>query len=248
VTLPPGLLASDFYYILPELVLTGGALLLLRRTAEPARRRALALAGVGLAGIALPLAGALAGADYLNARNLLPALVPLLAALGVGLGASRAARAGGALLAALCALSLGIVVAVAADPQYQRPDWRGLARALGHTGDARAIVVSPANGVLPMRLYRRRMRAVRPAGAVVVEVDVVAVAGARGAGEAPELPAQLGTSLGVAGFGAPRRIATDRWEILRFRAPAPVHVTPPAVAAVRFAPDAPAVELLPGRG
>lgn len=224
----------------------GGAWLLLRRTAEPARRRALAVAGVGLAGIALPLAGALAGADYLNARNVLPALVPLLAALGVGLGASAARRTGAALLAALCALSLAVVVAVAADPQYQRPDWRGLARALGHARSPRAIVVSPANGTLPLRYYRRALRPMPARGAAVGEVDVVAVAGAAGAGAAPSLPAQIGTTL--VPFPPPSRASTDRWVILRFRAPQPLFVAPPALAQVRFSPEPPAVELLPPGG
>ena len=140
--------------------------------AHAARRRASARCcspRSALVGVALPLLAALGGADYLNTRNVLPALIPLLAALAVGCAACDRPRAGLALLAALCAISLAIVVGVAADGQYQRPDWRGLARALGPgpAGGARAIVVSPANGELALRYYRRGLRTMAAGGADV---------------------------------------------------------------------------------
>jgi hypothetical protein len=148
-------------------------------------------------------------------------------------------------LCALCALSLAIVVAVAADHRYQRADWAGLARALGRSDEPRALVISPANGELPLRFYRRDLRALSGAGAAVREVDVVAVAGSSSPGGGAKLPAQVGTALGVAGFGSPQRIAAGTYELLRFRAPRPVAVMPNALAALRFAPQLPSVDLLP---
>jgi len=227
-------------------VVVAGAWLLLRRTPRPARERALLLAAVGAVGVALPLLAALAGADYLNTRNLLPALVPLLAALAVGYGASDAPRLGRALLAAQCAISLAVVVAVAADAQYQRQDWRGLAHALGGGDGPRALVITPANGELALRYYRPGLRTMSPRGAAVREVDVVTVAGSRDPGKAPEIPRPTATALGVAGFAPAGERTTETFAILRFRAigGVVVPVAPDPLAALRFGARSPAVDVL----
>jgi mannosyltransferase len=231
--------------IVGGLLVAGAAWLLLGRTERNARERAFAVAALAALGLALPLAAALAGADYLNARNAIPALVPCAAVLGVAFGASRPRLPGLALLGALCALSLAIVVAVAADRRYQRPDWKGLARALGHAAEPRAIVISPGNGDPPLRFYLAGLRTMAPAGLAVREVDVVAVAGSTSPGAAPRLPAQVGTALGLSGFGTPRRTATASYELLRFRVPGPVPVTPNSLAIVRFSQASPSVDVLP---
>ena len=239
LALPLGLLGAA--------LVAGGAWLLARRTPRPARDRALLLAGIGAVGIALPLVAALAGADYLNTRNLLPALIPLLAALAVGCAAPEARRTGSAVLAGLCALSLAIVVTVAVDEQYQRQDWKGLADALGRSDGTRALVVSPANGELALRYYRPGLRTMAPEGAAVREVDVVAVAGSPDPGKAPELPAQVGTALGVQGFGLPQRTRTETYALLRFAAlgDASPSVTPDPLGALRFGEAFPSVGVLP---
>jgi mannosyltransferase len=233
--------------LLGGLLVLGGAWLVWRRTPPAAQRPALALAALGALGVALPLLAALVGVDYLNARNVLPALVPLLAALAVGYGASVPPRAGLALLVALCALSLAIVVTVAADSQYQRPNWKGLAGALGASGGTRALVVAPANGELALRYYRRGIRTMGPTGAAVREVDVVAVAGSRNPGEVPELPPQVGATLAVPGFGSPRATTSSTYELLRFRTTGatPVPVGPDRLAALRFGQLPPSVDVLP---
>jgi mannosyltransferase len=219
---------------------------LLATRADPApRRRAGLVAAIGGIGLALPLLGALAGADYLNARNVIPALVPLICAVAAGFAAPRAGRTGLALLGALCALSTAVVVTVAADEEYRRPDWKGLAAALGAEDAERAIVVSPGNGDPPLRFYRRGLRRLPGAGVRVREVDVVGVAGSGGPGEPPELPARVGTLLPYPEFGEPERIATDSYVILRFRASRPVFVQPQQLASVRFSQLPPSVDLLP---
>lgn len=226
----------------------GGAWLLLRRTDPALRRSALLVAVIGAAGVVLPLLAALAGADYLNARNVLPALVPVLAALAVGCAAGRAARAGAVLLAGLCALSLGIVVAVAADAEYQRPDWRALAQALGRSDEARALVITPATGELVLRYYRPGLARMAPEGAAVGAVEVVSVATAPDPGAAPRLAPQVGTTLAVGGFGEPTRTRTSAYQLLRFTtagdAPA-VQVPRDPLGQVRFGEPYPSVSLLP---
>jgi mannosyltransferase len=241
LALPLGLLGAS--------LVAGGAWLLLRRTPPAVRTRALALVAVGAIGLVLPLVAALAGADYLNTRNLLPALIPLLAALGIGCGASAPQRAGMAALAGLCALSLAIVIAVTADAQYQRQDWRGLARALGDRDDPRALVISPANGELALRYYRPGLRTMGPQGAAVGEVDVVAVAGSPDPGKAPELPKPTGTALAVPGFEPASQTGTNTFAILHFRAagPVPVEVTPNPLGTLRFGEPFPSVAVLPAR-
>ena len=228
-------------------LVAGGVWLLVARTEGRVRAGGFGVAGIGLVGVLLPLAAAPAGVDYLNARNTLPALVPLLAALGVGYGGARAARVLGTwLLACLCVLSVAVVVAVAADADYQRPDWAGLADALGSAAGQRALVVSPANGSLVLSYYRPGLRTMTAEGARVREVDVVAVAGSGRPGAAPELPELLGTTLAVPGFGAPQRSATSTYEILRFRATdEPVAVTPDPLGIVRFGVLPPAIAVLP---
>jgi mannosyltransferase len=156
LALPSGLLGAA--------LILSSVWLLLRHAERRVRERALLVGAIGLTGVALPLAGAAVGADYLNARNLIPALVPLAAMLGAGFATvvpRWGARLGGALAALLCAMSVVIVVTVASDNEYQRPDWKGLARALGSSSEPRAVVISPANGEVALRYYRRALRADR---------------------------------------------------------------------------------------
>jgi mannosyltransferase len=238
LALPFGLLGAG--------LIAAGAWLLLRRTPRPPRKRALLLAAIGSVAVALPLLAALVGADYLNTRNLLPALVPLLAVLGVAYGASAPARVGLSLLAALGALSLAIVIAVASDAQYQRQDWKGLAHALGRSYGPRALVISPANGELALRYYLPGLRIMGADGARVRELDVVAVAGSPDPGKASVLPPLTGSTLGVPGFGRARETRTGTYAVLRFHSAADrvVPVTPIPAAALRFGDRFPSVDVL----
>jgi mannosyltransferase len=239
LALPFGLLGAA--------LVAGGAWLVARPTPRAARDRALLLAAIGGVAVALPLLAALIGVDYLNTRNLLPALIPLLAALAVGCCASAPARVGLTLLAGLCAISLAIVVAVASDAQYQRQNWRGLAHALGTLDGTRALVISPANGELALRYYRPGLRTMGADGTTVREVDVVAVAGSRDPGKAPELPPLTATAPAVAGFGPAPETSSGTFAVLRFPAlaDAAVPVTPIPLSAVRFGDRLPAVDVLP---
>ena len=79
--------------------------------------------------VALAAAAALAGKDYLIERNLLPALVPLAAAVAIGFATARARRLGLVLAVALCAYWLAFDLYVTQTPNLQRPDFRDRRRA-----------------------------------------------------------------------------------------------------------------------
>jgi uncharacterized membrane protein len=78
--------------------------------------------------------------DFVLARNLMPALVPLLVALAVGFSLRRARRAGTILAAALLAYSLGFSVWASLSPALQRPNWDAVATELGEPTVPRAMV------------------------------------------------------------------------------------------------------------
>lgn len=128
-------------YALIPVVLVGIALLLgLVRGSERERKGLGVGLAVGLGVALLASAAALAGKDYVMERNLLPALVPLLAAAAIGFGASGGRRVGLVLAVVLCAYWLAFDVHVTNTPNLQRPDFRSLTETLGPPQRPRAIV------------------------------------------------------------------------------------------------------------
>jgi hypothetical protein len=85
------------------------------------------LAGMGAAAAALALGAVMLGVDVFLSRYLIASLVPLIAAVAVGLTGTSARWVGVAAVAAVGAVSLTAVVAVARDPDLQRADWAGVA-------------------------------------------------------------------------------------------------------------------------
>jgi len=140
--------------ILPLLAVLAGLLLLALR-ADRGERRAgglmLALAAVTIAG-PLTLALVAPGKDYVLARNLLPALVPLLVAVAIGVTARRARCSGMVIASVLVAYSLGFCVWVSLAPAWQRPDWDTVAARLGEPTAPRAIVLWTL-GAASLRYY-----------------------------------------------------------------------------------------------
>jgi uncharacterized membrane protein len=128
------------YALLPA-ILIGIALLIVAIRGSRGERRGAALGLViGLGVAALALAAALIGKDYVVERNLLPALVPLAVAAGIGFGAERARRVGLLCAVVLCAYWLAFDFHVTQTPNLQRPDFRAITRALGPPRMPRAIV------------------------------------------------------------------------------------------------------------
>ena len=126
------------------LVLAAASFGLLALRGERDEKRAaavpLAVAAVTI-GVPLSLAIASTSKDYFLARNLLPALVPLVLVVAIGSTASRARRLGAVLAAGLVAYSLAFCVWVSLDEELQRPDWRRVAERLGEPQAPRATVL-----------------------------------------------------------------------------------------------------------
>jgi mannosyltransferase len=161
------------YALIPTL-LGGLALLLLAVRADPRERRGAALGlALGLGVVGLAALAALVGKDYVVERNLLPALLPLAAAVAIGCSLGGARRLGAVLAIALCAYWLAFDAYVTQTPNLQRPDFRTLSQAVGSARVPRAVVswklaADPVRWYLggrAPRMYGGRQR--------VREVDVV---------------------------------------------------------------------------
>jgi mannosyltransferase len=128
--------------VVPGLIVIAGLWLVFARGEQRERRGAgipLALAAVTAV---VPLAIGLldSSKDYVLARNLMPALVPLLVALAVGFTLRGARRRGAVLAGLLVAYSLGFSIWASLSPALQRPDWDAVASTLGEPTVPRAMV------------------------------------------------------------------------------------------------------------
>jgi mannosyltransferase len=170
-------------------LLTAAAVLLAVLRAEGRERRALRLgAGMGVAALVIALLLALLGADYYLARYLLAAWLPLALVTAAGLGARRVRVVGVGMAVAVAAIGTFVAISVASRKELQRDDWRGIARTLGPPKVARAILVQPIHGSIPLRLYMPGLKPLPPAGATVGEIVAVAIA-PREAGKDRHAPA-----------------------------------------------------------
>lgn len=151
-----------------------GLVLLAARADAAQRRGALVAAVVGGSAVGVPVALALAGADYVNGRNLIGALVPLLVVVAAGLGARRAGVVGAAATAAIVAVSFSVLDAAQEDRVAQRPGFRQVASVIGPAHGKRAILLEGSRTwARPLGLYLPRTWWMPRRGATVTEVDVV---------------------------------------------------------------------------
>jgi mannosyltransferase len=138
----------------PLILISAAFVLLVARGTRGERRAALiplAVSGVAI-GVPLLLAIGPGGKDFVLTRNLLPALVPFLAAVAVALTVERARRLGTAIAVLLLVYSLGFSVWASTDPDLQRPDWEAVAEHLGEPDGPRATVTWVI-GEAPLRYY-----------------------------------------------------------------------------------------------
>jgi uncharacterized membrane protein len=201
---------------LVPLALALAALALLPLRGDRGERRAVAIPlAVSLAAIGIPLALAVVspGQDFVLARNLLPALVPLLVAVAIALSLPAARRLGTVLGALLVAYSLGFCVWASAAPDLQRPDWSVVAERLGEPAAPRAIVTW-ALGEASLRYYLSTgaIQVIPAEGYewLVHEVDFVSD------GTVPSPAPLLG-----AGFRETAVVDAGRLQIRRFARPGP---------------------------
>jgi 4-amino-4-deoxy-L-arabinose transferase-like glycosyltransferase len=208
------------------IVLAGLGVALICRRDERASTWGAPLA-VGLTCILAPVLLALTGVDFLNTRNLLPALPLLLVAVAIWFAVPRR---GVLLAAALALVFVAVTVLVDANPRYRRDDWRGASRALGAPTRARVVVISPGSGFLPLELYQRGLRPLS-APVSISELDVVALPPRRtGQGISPA-PSPLRDLAPPPGFHLARSFYAPTYTVLRFRAQAPTEATPASIAA-----------------
>jgi mannosyltransferase len=155
------------------------ALALLLRRGEGRERRAAArplLLVAAAIGIPVALALIEASKDFVLARNLIPALVPLLAAIGIAVSSPASRRLGAVVGALLVAYSLGFCVLASTDEQFQRPNWSAVAEHMGAPHGPRATVTWTL-GEAPLRYYLStgaiQIRAKESYDWLVKEVDFV---------------------------------------------------------------------------
>jgi hypothetical protein len=211
-----------------------GLVLLLRRGDLLERRGALVAGSIGAAGFIIPLALVAVGLDFFIYKNVLATLLPFAVVVGGGFGAAGAGRLGVGLAAGLVALSLGVVVATASAPKYQRETWREGAEALGAPEGERAIVVTPGDAAPgPLAAYLPDAHRLQEETALVAEVDVLALPRRKlGAIANPELPS-LDVLPGppAPGYELVDSRRTDDFLLLRYRAPAPRRLSEDLLAA-----------------
>lgn len=216
-----------------------GRLLRLRR--RPGMTGIGIVAGLAAAMVVVPAVLAVAGPDFLNTRNVLPALPLLLLLVAAGLTLLPRPATGTLLGAGLGLVLLAVTVAVAARPEYQRDDWRDLATALGPAAGARAVVVSPGSGARPLRLYRPGLRPMPASGRPVSEVAVVAIAPRSDRGGMDRPPAPPAAPALPPGFARTAVRSSRTFTVATYRSPAPVAVTPGPLAAAALWPGDAAV-------
>ena len=140
--------------IFPLAMCAAALALLLWRGSRDEKRSALLPLAVGVAAIGIPIALALVSPskDYVLARNLIPALLPLLVVVAIATTLPAARRLGAVIGIALVVYSLGFCVAASTAPSLQRPDWDAVAGKLGEPTGPRAMVTWTI-GEAPLRYY-----------------------------------------------------------------------------------------------
>ena len=195
---------------------------------------------VGLGSILVPAALAVLGVDFVNTRNLLPALPFLLIVIAIGLSVTGPGQSGTLVAALIGALFLVVVGLVDTNAQYERPDWRGVGAALGAASSPRVMVVSPGSGLLPLQIYQPGLRSLTGATSVS-ELDVVAIP-PQLTGSGIGSPPRPGAPLAVpSGFELYQASYGSTFTVLRYRAAAPVRVAASGLIGLSLEPGTLAV-------
>jgi 4-amino-4-deoxy-L-arabinose transferase-like glycosyltransferase len=208
-----------------------------------ARRGGLAAAGLALAGLVLVLMFVAAVVDDLLTRNLLAIWMPAAIAVAGGLALMRPRLLGPAITAAMCACGIVAAIGVATSRDFERPDWRVVARVIGPrpapavaAGGGRAILVQHYRDLLPLSLYVPGIRFMSRRGATVSELDVVSFTTPPSPGFCwwgpwcNLWPSRMQRSYHIRGFHPVWRRHALRFTILRLVPDHPLRLTPHAVS------------------
>lgn len=203
------------------------ALAVLALRGQARERRAAVVAGIAGSGLVAALVALRAvGFEDVDVRFALPAVLPSLVILALGLGGRRAGPAGVAAGAALVVSGVAASALVLSDPDFQREDWRGVAESLGHSEQARVLVVTPGDGPLPLLPYLEGVRDLPKRGATTGEI-VLAALPRHGDALAP-LPLSPGAApprVPFRGFRLVQRAQTDSYVVLRYTAPSALRIS-----------------------
>ena len=139
---------------MPLFLCLGAFLLLLVRGEREDRRAAVVPTSVALATVGIPLLLAVlpGGMDFVLARNLIPAVLPLLVVVAIAVTLPSARRLGVAIGASLLVYSFGFSVWASFSPDLHRPDWSAVATKMGEP-DAPRATVTWTIGQAPLRDY-----------------------------------------------------------------------------------------------
>jgi mannosyltransferase len=167
-------------------LLAGLAYGLRRGLGRGERDTALAMLALSACGVLVPIAFALAGADYLAARNLIGAMVPVTVLLAAVIASARAGRAGAAIATVATLALLAICVDVNLSPRLQRGDWRAVAAAV--RPDRPVAVVTTHLGSAPLEYYAPSLRTASASALTVSEIDEVGYRPLLPSAESPPAP------------------------------------------------------------
>jgi mannosyltransferase len=218
-------------------VLALALVVLAARSGDVAGRGALLAGGLALAGFVLSLILVAAGFDDLLTRNMLAIWAACALLVAGGLAVPRPRFLGTVAAVVLCVMGLVTALGVAFDRNLQRPDWRVVASALGHTWNGmpthpRAILVQHYKDLLPLSLYESGLKFWRGGGTVrVSELDVVSFTSPPSAGfcwwgSACNLwPSRAQASYPVAGFHVVSERHVLQFTVLRMVAAHPIRLT-----------------------
>jgi mannosyltransferase len=166
---------SQWLVLASGILVAFAAWLVVKRAGAHERVPILFIARLTAAGIALVIVLIALGFDQVDYRNMLALWLPTALVVAGGLGVRRSGAAGVVAAGALCAIGIIIVVGVAVDGRLQRPDWRGVAQALGSKPN-RAIFAVNGCQLLPLSLYVPGLQFAPAGGATVSDLDVVVAA------------------------------------------------------------------------
>ncbi len=214
------------WLVLAFVISVGVAGWLVVRRAEPRERASiLFVARLAAGGVALVMVLVVLGFDQVDDRNMIALWLPVALVIAGGLGLRRAGALGPAAAALMCAVGIAVVVGVAVDGRLQRPDWSGVAHALG-SRPARAIFAVNGCATLPLSLYVPGLQFARAGGAVVSEVDVIVAADPNWFAvcypqkRAPAVPLRLGGFRQVGGL-----VRVGQFRVVRLRSGYPVRLS-----------------------
>jgi mannosyltransferase len=220
------------------LLLVGVALVV--RLAPGERRRALVAGSLALATTLIPVVLAIAGVDFLVARNTIAAVVPAAVCVGAGYATGRLGLAAAGIL---CVLSAAIALAPSLDTTYGRTDWRAAAERLERTNVPRAIVVTPFMSRTLWRPYLPDLREPGQDGATVEAIAAIGLATEGGYSAGHVAPPAVSTPRAVKGF---RVVAIERkptYTLVLYRARRPTFVPMSTLTGLALTDEQPGVLL-----